>query len=525
MKSFSHSPRHAALILASVASSLAGQQALAQERPDIVIAVADNPPTLEPAKELSNVGTRVSYSIFDTLIRRDFLSQEGGGGSKLVAGLATSWEQVDDRTLEMKLREGVTFQNGAPFTAEDVVFTFSPERMLGDDTQLPEAKSYFTVLDRVEAVDDYTVRFVTKQPDPLIEQRLASWASWIVDSDDWREKAGADGGMPRFPVGTGPYMLDEERADQYIRLRAFDDYWGDRPTADTITFREVPEPSVRVAGLVSGEFDIAANIAPDQIDQINSYDGIETRSVVLANSHVLVYNTNNPVLSDVRVRQALSLSVDRQLLVDALWDGEAVIPNGHQYPEYGPMYDADRAPLAYDPDKARELLAEAGYDGAEIVYSTMPNYYLNALPAGQALIEMWKAVGINARLNVTEDLNAIPDDELQIRNWSNSTRYPDPLGAIWIAWGPLGAAQQGWKTWENDEFNEVGRELEVTVDLARRQELARELLDVWEEDAPGTILYQPLETYGVRSSLDWQPYTFYYMDFRPYNLRDTAVGQ
>jgi peptide/nickel transport system substrate-binding protein len=320
-------------------------------------------------------------------------------------------------------------------------------------------------------------------------------------------------------------MLDEERADQYIRLAAFDAYWEGEPTAATVTFREVPEPSVRVAGLVSGEFDIATNIAPDQIDQINGYDGVETRSVVLANSHVLVYNTDHPTLSDPRVRQALNLAIDRELLVEALWDGEANVPNGHQYPEYGDMFDAERPPLAYDPERARALLAEAGYNGEEIVYSTQPNYYLNALPAGQALIEMWKAVGLNARLNVTEDLNAISNDDLMIRNWSNSTRYPDPLGAIWIAWGPYGTAQQRWETWANEEFNTVGNELLTTVALPRRQELAKELLDIWEEDAPGTILYQPLETYGVRSDLEWQPYTFYYMDLRPHNLREAAVGQ
>jgi peptide/nickel transport system substrate-binding protein len=164
--------------------ALGASTAQAADRPDIVVAVADNPPTLEPAKEMSNVGTRITYSLFDTLIRRDFLSGEGGGGAKLVPSLATSWERIDDTTLEVKLREGVTFHNGAAFNADDVVFTFSPERLIGEDSPLPQGRAYFGVLDRVEKLDDYTVRFVTKAPDPLFEQRLASWASWIVDKDD-----------------------------------------------------------------------------------------------------------------------------------------------------------------------------------------------------------------------------------------------------------------------------------------------------------------------------------------------------
>lgn len=194
------------------------------------------------------------------------------------------------------------------------------------------------------------------------------------------------------------------------------------------------------------------------------------------------------------------------------------MPNSHQYPEYGDMYDAGRDDLRYDPDAAKALLEEAGYDGTEIVYATHPSYYLNALPAAQALVEMWKAVGLNVSLNVTEDLNNLRGDDLMIRNWSNSTRYPDPLGALWLAWGTPGAPQQTWMTWSNDAFNAAGRELLVTTVLADRQALATQMLDIWADDAPGTILYQPLESYGVRKSLKWQPYTFYYMDLRPDNL-------
>ena len=181
--------------------------AIAQERPDLVVGVADLPATLEPGKELSNVGTRVNYSIFDTLIRRDFLSAEGGGGSTLVPGLATEWKRIDDLTLEVKLRDDVTFHNGAPLTAEDVVFTFSPERLSGENALLPEGPAYFSVLAEVKAIDEHTVHFITKATDPLLEHRLSSWASWIVNKVDWEEKAKADGGLPMFPVGTGPLWV------------------------------------------------------------------------------------------------------------------------------------------------------------------------------------------------------------------------------------------------------------------------------------------------------------------------------
>tara|TARA_R110002124_G_scaffold63350_34_gene173365 strand:+ start:1543 stop:3123 length:1581 start_codon:yes stop_codon:yes gene_type:complete len=508
----------AALVLLSATSQLA----MAQERPDLVVGVADLPATLEPGKELSNVGTRVNYSVFDTLIRRDFLSAEGGGGSTLVPSLATEWTRIDDLTLEVKLRDDVTFHNGAPLTAEDVVFTFSPDRLSGENAVLTEGPAYFSVLAEVKAIDAHTVHFITKAPDPLLEHRLSSWASWIVNKADWEAKAATDGGIPMFPVGTGPFMLDEYKADESIRLVAFDDYFGGMPTAATVTFREIPEPSTRVAGLVSGEFDIITNVAPDQIPQINGYDDIETRSVVLANSHVLAYGTQDPVIGDARIRQAMNLAIDRNLLNEALWGGQAVVPNGHQYPEFGDMYNPDHKGLEYNPERAKELLAEAGYDGGLIRYTTQPNYYLNALPAAQAIVEMWKAVGLNVELNVVENYTGLDMANLQVRTWSNSTRYPDPVGGLWNLWGPFGGPQRGAGNWAGTEnlerFNELGRIIESNVDLAVRQPAAFEMLEIWEKDAPGTILYQPLETYGVSKDINWQPYTFYYMDLRPYNL-------
>lgn len=512
------------LVAAGTALLLAATSALAlaQERPDLVVGVADLPATLEPGKELSNVGTRVNYSVFDTLIRRDFLSAEGGGGSALVPGLATEWTRLDDMTLEVKLRDDVTFHNGAPLTAEDVVFTFSPERLSGENAVLSEGPAYFSVLAEVKAIDDHTVQFVTKAPDPLLEHRLSSWASWIVNKADWEAKAATDGGIPMFPVGTGPFMLDEYKADESIRLVAFDDYFGGKPTAASVTFREIPEPSTRVAGLVSGEFDIITNVAPDQIPQINGYDDIETRSVVLANSHVLAYGTQDPVIKDARIRQAMNLAIDRNLLNEALWGGRAVVPNGHQYPEFGDMYNPDHKGLQYDPERAKELLAEAGYDGGLIKYTTQPNYYLNALPAAQAIVEMWKAIGLNVELNVVESLSGLDMATLQVRTWSNSTRYPDPVGGLWNLWGPFGGPQRGAGNWAGTEnlerFNELGHMIESSVDLETRRPAAFEMLEIWEKDAPGTVLYQPLETYGVSKDINWQPYTFYYMDLRPYNL-------
>lgn len=488
------------------------------KRPDFTVAVAALPATLEPARELSNVGTRVTYSIFDTLIRRDFLGTPDGGGSAMKPHLATSWERVSPSELIVKLRQGVKFHNGDELTADDVTYTFRDGRLRGEKAQIPGGKPYFGILKDVTAVDRYTVRFTTKVPDVLLEQRLASWCAWIVNKRAY-EEMGFDA-YSRAPVATGPYKVVSHSQNEATALEAFDDYFLGKPTARKVTFRAVPELAARVAGLVSGEFDLITNVPPDQVAIIGGYDDIEIRSVVLANSHMLVFDNHDKILSDKRVRQALSNAIDRQKLVDTLWLGKAEVPGSHNYPEYGQMFVEGRK-LPYDPEKAKALLAEAGYKGEKIVYRTQASYYTNALEAAQVLIEMWKAVGINAELQVVETSDQMKGEGAQIFNWSNSTRLPDPLGALWVAWGPGGEiqAKDVWSVESRKAFNEYGKALEAETDPVKRKALFVKMLDAWEDEAPGTILYQPFEAYAIKKSIQWRPTTFYFMDLRPDNLR------
>lgn len=489
--------------------------AAGEANPTFTVAVADLPPTLEPARELSNVGTRVTYSIFDTLIRRDFLGAADGGGSALKPHLAVKWERVSPQELLVTLRQGVKFHNGDELTADDVAYTFREGRMWGEKPQIPGGRPYFGILAGCDVVDRYTVRFRTRVPDVLLEQRLASWCSWIVNKRAY-EEMGFEA-YSKKPVATGPYRVVSHAASEATVLEAFDDYFMGQPTASRVTFKRVPELAARVAGLVAGDYDLITNVPPDQTGIIAGYADIDVRTVVLSNVHVLCYNESNAVLADKRVRQALNLAIDRQKLVDSLWQGKAVVPASHNFPEYGQMYVEGRK-LGFDPDKAKALLAEAGYKGEPIVYRTMANYYTNALEAAQILVEQWKAIGVNASLQVVENSTQMRGEGAQIFNWSNSTRLPDPLGAIWVAWGPNGEIQQQ-KFWKSAEaFNATGSALEAETDPTKRKELFTKMLDIWEDEAPATILYQPSESYAIKRSIAWRPTTFYFMDLRPDNL-------
>ena len=500
------------MILTLLALSCAAAQS---SRPDLVVGVAGNPGGLDPASELSNVGTRVVYNLYDTLIRRDFLSNGEGTGAELVPMLAESWERVSDTELTLKLRPGVVFHNGDPLTSEDVKFTF--ERILAPDSPYVEAQGYFATFDRIETPDPLTVTIITKELDPILEQRLASWAAQILPKR-YYEEVGFEG-FAQAPIGTGPYRFVSMRADDRIVLEAFDDYWGERPTANQVVFRVIPEVAARVTALVNGEAGIVTNIPPDQVPTIEGYDNVEVRSVVLANTHVLRYNTNNPVLADVRLRQAMNLAIDRQLLSDALWGGGAIVPNGHQYPEYGALYNPERPLPTYDPERAQALVEASDYQGQPVIFRTSATYYTNGLQAAQAIVEMWRAVGINAEVQTADETSLPVDDpDSMVINWSNSAIYPDFDGSLFRSWGPTGGPQAGGYWTAPAAFNELGEQARATLDTSVRFEDYQQMLDIWEKQAPGTILYQPLESYGVRKDIAWQPYSFYFMDLRADNL-------
>lgn len=513
-----------ALAAVAIAASLGGT-ALADDRPDVVVAVNDLPGSLESIEEMGNVAVRITYSMFDPLIRRDFLANETGNASKLIPGLAESWKRIDDRTIELKLREGVRFHNGDELTSDDVVFSLSAGRGHGYNPLIGAARRFMLTLSHVEPVDKYTVRIVSKEPDVLFEQRLAGYAMWIVNAREYLLR-GKDS-FARDPVGTGPYKMDEWVDGEYVRLVAHDDYFGGTPTARSITFRVVPEVSARIAGLVSGEYDIIVNVPPDQVPVLRGYDDITVESVVLDNTHMLVFFDEGP-LEDKRVRRALALSIDRDLLREALWEGKNYTPNGHQLPSYV-MYMEDYPPFEYDPEKARALLEEAGYDGEEIVYKLPLNYYLLSLEAAQAMQQMWKEVGLNVTLEPVENWSQVndPNSTVHIRPWSNTHRMPDPLGSFVPQWGKDSFVQNNRedpaRSWEAPErFNQLHAVLIASTSMEERQEAYREALDIWGDEAPGTMLYNPLETYALRKDIQWRPVSLYYMDFRPENLTFAA---
>lgn len=500
------------LLAGIICLGLSAQQAMSE---DLVIAVQKNPDVIEPMRDFSNVGMRVVYNLAETLIERDFKD-----GQKLIPGLATAWTRVDDRTIDFTLREGVTCHNGEPLTAEDVAFSFGEERFLGENAPGNKTGSILLGnLEQPEILGDYKIRIRSKVSDPVLEARLASYSSQIICKDAFLAASDWDAWSQAL-VATGPYRLAAFKPGESIRIERFDDYWGEPAPAKSVTFTVVPEAATRIAGLMAGDFHLVTEIAPDQLAEIDARSGFETTGGPIRNVRILLYDSmNNSALEDARIRQAMNLAIDRQLIVDSLFHGRTKVPHGMQFDGYGEMFVKDAPKLTYDPDKARELLKEAGYSGAEITLRTVGNYYAAERETSEAIVNMWQDVGLNAKLAVVENWDQIYEDN-EARNAQNSSStgfLNDPVGHLWRRFGPNDTTQKrGF--WANDEFNALGKKLESSTDTVERRVLAKRMLEIIDEDPPAALLFEMPIFYGKSDKVVWQAYDHEYMDLRAGNL-------
>jgi len=512
-------------------------------RPTISIAVQQvaTSANLETVRERSNVGERVQMSIFEGLIARNYQRK-----LEPMPGLAESWRRIDERTVELSLRKGVKFHNGDEMNADDVVFTFGPERMFGSGYSSTSSKTLFTTvmtrdsvegktlppevvgiakrtwpsLEKVEAVDKYTVRFVNRVPDVTLEGRIAGAASEIISRRGFVEaKSWLD--WSRKPVATGPYKVREFKPDEILILDAHDDYWGGRPPIKTIRFVVVPEVASRINGLLTGEYQFSCDIPPDQVSTIEKNPKFEVQGGLVTNHRITVFDSHHKTLVDPRVRQAITHSIDRQAIVDSLWAGRTRVPPGLQWEFYDKMFIEGWTLPAFDPAKARELLKAANYKGDPIPFRVLNNYYTNQVGTAQILVEMWRSVGLNVTIEMRENWQQIFEQNGQraVRDWSNSAAFSDPISSLVGQHGPQGQQQQA-QEWANAEMNTLCGALETELDMPKRKAMFKRMLEICEREDPAyTVLHQTATFTAKRKDIAWKAAPAFQMDFRAGNFK------
>lgn len=299
----------------------------------MVIAMPQIPTIIEPQGINNNAIDRYVGNVFETLLKAD---QKTG---ELKPGLAESWCRLSPDTVEFKLRSGVRFHDGTPLTADDVVFTFGPERFSGEKAPgRAVAWEFLGNLKEVVKVDDLTVRVTMKAPDPMIERRFSARTSEIISEDGWKAAGGWEKWL-KAPVGTGPYRIASFKTGNRLELTRFDGYWGKTAPAAKVSFVEVPELSARVAGLRSGEFDLITEVPPDQVKPLSADGCIDVTGGAIDNIYGLVFDCkSSAVMQSKELRQAILHAIDRDILVNALFAGRTSTADNFQSKTFGELY-------------------------------------------------------------------------------------------------------------------------------------------------------------------------------------------
>ena len=518
------------ILTLSAAAALMASSALAQE---LNVGVATMAARLDPGDAGSNVNAQFWINSFEALIDKDPTTTD----VVFMPGLATDWEIVSPTEILLTIREGVMFHNGDEMTIEAVIFTFEGMRNPVFEDYAREASYYWSNVDVIEAVDDTTLRITYHRPEPLMEMFLNRFNNMIIPRDYLMGLSGDPDvaevsdyvAFGQAPVGTGPYRIAEFTPQERLVYERFDDYWGEPAPYERIDVRLIPETNARVTALINGEVDLITNIAPDQLDVINNNPGTEAVGLQTPIFHVVFFGTGERDPSiDVNLRRAMMLAVDRDLLNDALWAGLADVPSTHTFAQQGAYHTPDLDTFRYDLEEAMAIVEEHDLAGTTLTFHTHPVYYTNGVLAAQAMQEMWREIGINVELNVAVERPT--GNERQIANWSNPLYMADPHGGFGYMWAPDGHAlfQSFWEpSIGTDAYRELYEAFRFEVDVEARNEAFAAVMAEVERDAPYFVIYQPYESWGIRETLDWEPYVghrAYVLDFRAGYIFDEEQG-
>ncbi len=462
----------------------------ADPKDELRVVIPWTPENLDPTMNLSSIRAQVGVSLFDSLVGRD-------SEKRIVPELAESWKLLDDNTWQFRLRRGVVFHNGEPFNAEAVRFTL--QRVLDPNQKSPN-RANIAEITKVEVVDDFTVKLVTRQPYAPLLNRLIDFP--IVPPKYTAEKGNQ--GFSLHPVGTGPFRFVELVKDDRLVVEAFDRHWRGAPRIRRIVFRPIPEPFTRTAALRNGEVDVITNVPPNLARELERVPGIKVQRVPSTWMIYLGLNAFKKPLSDVRVRQALNYASDVDTIIKTVLEG-----NGRRTP--GPLtphmfgYDPGVKGYPYDPAKARRLLAEAGYpDGLDIILDAPEGRYQGDKEVAEALAGQWQKAGFRPKVQVAE--------------WGAyfkrylAKQFPD---AYLLGLG--GPMQDGdelfnlvsskgrglyYKNEKVDMLFDSGRS---TMDPAKRRKIYADLAKAMVDDATWVFLMQQVDIYAMRDRVDWTP--------------------
>jgi len=518
-----------ALLACTLAASAAQAQAPAAGS-TLKIGLSSEPTSMDPHYHQATPNDAMTSHMFETLVGQN-------AKMDLIPRLATAWKAVDDTTWEFTLRDGAKFSNGQPFTAQDVIFTFC--RVMNNEQSI--GSSYPAIVQKfanVEARDGNKLIIKTLKPYPLLPNDLTRtgmlWSGIVEHGPitfDLKNKCGVTGPWPtvadfnngRDVIGTGPYTLKSYVKGTGIELTRNDGYWGDKPAWQAVKLIPVPAAGPRLTGLLAGDFDLIENPAARDVKRISETPGfghVITPSVRVVYFQFDVARSPSPTvkaadgknpLQDVRVRRAISMAIDRKTIAARIMDGAATPAN--QFLPDGMFGTLPHPPeLKYDPEGAKQLLADAGYpNGFELAISSTNDRYINDAQISQAVAQYLSRVGIKTTVDAMTRSVYFPkrakrEFSFAMGGWSSETGEASSFLQYWVSRFDKehGLGTSNYGGYDNPEFDAVFKRALVTVDPAEREKLLQQSLTLALADLPSIPLHFESSIWAFKKGLVYE---------------------
>ena len=363
-------------------SDASGSGSTGSVKDEVVVVLKAEPSNIDPHGNTELVAMTTQVQIFETLVTKD---EEGN----IVPCLAESWEQIDDHTVRFTLRDDVYFHNGEKLTAEDVVFSIQRA------VEKPSSAAIFAAFDpeNTKVVSELVVDVATKNPYAAIFNYLASTRGEIVSKKAVEEMG--DDQFGRSPVGTGPFMFDSWTTGTSITLKRNENYWGEKPAYSTLTLKFITETANRALEIEAGNADIVLDPDTADLDRLAALDGLEVVSGDSYGISYIAFTMDDEVLSDVRVRQALSMALDLDSLGTSVYGSYATVAESVM-PNTVFAYESQGGHV-YDVEQAKQLLADAGYADGLTLTLNLPNSS-EQQNIGVIAQNMWREIGVTAEI-------------------------------------------------------------------------------------------------------------------------------
>jgi peptide/nickel transport system substrate-binding protein len=458
----------------------------------LVVGQVAEPKSLDPHAATATNDFRIAVNLYDGLVRfRD-------GALDVVPGLAERWDISDDgRTYTFHLRQGVTFHDGTPFDAQAVKFNF--DRMLDEnhpqhDTGPFPLAFFFSAIKQTEVVDAHTVRLHLKEPFAPLLSNLA-YPTGLMVSPTAVKKYGKEFG--RHPVGTGAYRFAEWQSNTKVTVERNPAYWDGSPKLQAVIFRPITDANTRVTEMLAGGLDLMVEVPPDAVAVFQRAGTFKLSEQVGPHLWFLILNTREPPFSDKRVRQAVNYAIDKQALVTNVLQGTATVATSVVPAAFEWAYDDTLKPYPYDPDKARQLIRDAGADGKTVGFMVAEggSGMLAPVPMGTAIQADLAKVGLKAEIRTFEwnaylaEVNQGLAGKAGLAEMAWMTNDPDTLPYLTLrsdAVPEKGGFNSGY--YSNPEVDRLLDQARRSTERNERVDLYRRIQRIVHDDAPWAFI-------------------------------------